>query len=776
MLSASDGAAHDERHRACVAGEVQRGLAGRVAAADDEHVATRLRPRLDRGGAVEHRGADERREARARRGGGRSRPRRARPRAPARARRPPTSSSKPPSTRRMPDHPAGVREARAEHPRLLVGPLGELGARDAPREAEVVADQRARPGLPADRLALEHERVEPLGCRVHRRREARRPGADDGEVDDAGRAATCRGRTRGRARRRRDRRAPGRRRCARAARPSYSTPADGEHRHRVGRGRLEVVAGHPAAGEAALQHVRARLRVVADHREAAVALARRRLPLAQEVGDRAVERLVGGVHGPHHVVVDLHARHELEHGVGGGPVGPRAPLDHEARVARRGSCAAPRRTRSRGRRPVWRRRRAPGPAPGRPRPRARRSPRPRSPGRRRRRCGSPRRSDAAAARAATRAPPRRRRRRGSLAAEPPMHGHPFDSFAARRRVTPAPPRGECTAAPVQRATLGPRAPSWVFTRGCRGEQTAKHEPRRSGDPHSRPAPARVRQLHAARARRRSVGPCAPPIEQLNLAPVMFELGARPHPPRDLYRAYLAQSDIFVGLYGERYGWVAPGEDESRGWRTSTGSRGPRLPKLVYVKEGGEREPRLVELLDRIRSDDRGVVRVLHRRRAARRARSRRPRHPARRAIHRTHRGPATTAPPMDGTVELPSALTALIGRERELETVVDLLSDDDVRLVTLTGPGGIGKSRLSIDAANRVRDRFPGGVAFVDLAPVHRPGARARGDRERPRHHRHRRRHPRREAPHGGPRPAPAAPARQRGAGRRRRTRHPVRC
>ena len=38
------------------------------------------------------------------------------------------------------------------------------------------------------------------------------------------------------------------------------------------------------------------------------------------------------------------------------------------------------------------------------------------------------------------------------------------------------------------------------------------------------------------------------IESLHLAPVMFELGARPHPPRSLYRAYLAQSDIFVGLY------------------------------------------------------------------------------------------------------------------------------------------------------------------------------------------------------------------------------------
>ncbi len=52
------------------------------------------------------------------------------------------------------------------------------------------------------------------------------------------------------------------------------------------------------------------------------------------------------------------------------------------------------------------------------------------------------------------------------------------------------------------------------------------------------------------------------IEQLRLIPVMFELGARAHPPRELYRSYLAQSQIFVGLYWERYGWVAPGESIS----------------------------------------------------------------------------------------------------------------------------------------------------------------------------------------------------------------------
>src|SRR5205807_771021 len=52
------------------------------------------------------------------------------------------------------------------------------------------------------------------------------------------------------------------------------------------------------------------------------------------------------------------------------------------------------------------------------------------------------------------------------------------------------------------------------------------------------------------------------VRHLRLAPVMFELGARAHPPRELYRAYLDQSDVFVGIYWQRYGWVAPGEDVS----------------------------------------------------------------------------------------------------------------------------------------------------------------------------------------------------------------------
>src|SRR6202158_3240879 len=52
------------------------------------------------------------------------------------------------------------------------------------------------------------------------------------------------------------------------------------------------------------------------------------------------------------------------------------------------------------------------------------------------------------------------------------------------------------------------------------------------------------------------------IQRLRLVPVWYESGARPHPPRSMYRAYLEQSQLFVGIYWQRYGWVAPGMDIS----------------------------------------------------------------------------------------------------------------------------------------------------------------------------------------------------------------------
>src|SRR5437016_3633790 len=90
------------------------------------------------------------------------------------------------------------------------------------------------------------------------------------------------------------------------------------------------------------------------------------------------------------------------------------------------------------------------------------------------------------------------------------------------------------------------------------------------------------------------------IARLHLVPVWYESGARPHPPRSMYRAYLAQSQVFVGIYWQRYGWVAPGmeisglEDE---YRLAAGK-----PMLLYLKRPArEQEPRLAAMLDGIRA-------------------------------------------------------------------------------------------------------------------------------------------------------------------------------
>ena len=71
---------------------------------------------------------------------------------------------------------------------------------------------------------------------------------------------------------------------------------------------------------------------------------------------------------------------------------------------------------------------------------------------------------------------------------------------------------------------------------------------------------------------------------------------------------------------------------------------------------------------------------------------------------------------------LPIQRTAFIGRDREVAAVKELLLREDVRLVTLTGPGGIGKTRLGVQIAADVADYFPGGAFFVPLAPVIDPG------------------------------------------------------
>jgi predicted ATPase len=205
------------------------------------------------------------------------------------------------------------------------------------------------------------------------------------------------------------------------------------------------------------------------------------------------------------------------------------------------------------------------------------------------------------------------------------------------------------------------------------------------------------------------------IAGLRLVPVMFELAARPHPPRDVYRAYLAQSQVFVGVYWQDYGWVAPGEKVSGLEDEYLLSGG--MPRLIYVKSPApERDPRLTEMLSRIRdggdvsyqsfSDPAELQSLVQNDLAVLLS--------ERFEMAQADHGTAQEAP------ALPAMLTPLVGREREVEAASELMLSESARLVTLTGPGGVGKSRLALEVAGRLAPSFADGVRFVDLSPVQR--------------------------------------------------------
>jgi predicted ATPase/DNA-binding SARP family transcriptional activator len=78
--------------------------------------------------------------------------------------------------------------------------------------------------------------------------------------------------------------------------------------------------------------------------------------------------------------------------------------------------------------------------------------------------------------------------------------------------------------------------------------------------------------------------------------------------------------------------------------------------------------------------------------------------------------------PAVASTRLPTHPNPLLGRERELDELTQLLLRDDVRLLVLTGAGGSGKTRLALEAANRVARSFANGAAFIELAPLRDPG------------------------------------------------------
>ena len=72
-------------------------------------------------------------------------------------------------------------------------------------------------------------------------------------------------------------------------------------------------------------------------------------------------------------------------------------------------------------------------------------------------------------------------------------------------------------------------------------------------------------------------------------------------------------------------------------------------------------------------------------------------------------------------VDLPDLPGGLVGRELDACDLADRVMRRAVRLITLTGPGGVGKTRLAVEVAHRVASTFAGGAAFVDLAPISNP-------------------------------------------------------
>ena len=174
------------------------------------------------------------------------------------------------------------------------------------------------------------------------------------------------------------------------------------------------------------------------------------------------------------------------------------------------------------------------------------------------------------------------------------------------------------------------------------------------------------------------------IAALRLTPVMFESGARPEPPQDVYRAYLAQSDVFIGLYWESYGRVGPGMEISGLEEEYERSGG--LPRLLYVKEPApDREPRLADLLGRMKQEA-----------SYRKFREREELSQlvgddlATLLSERFVAGHASVAeagaPPSSQRARgLPVQATSLVGRESAIEEVAGLIGLPEVRLVTLRG-------------------------------------------------------------------------------------------
>lgn len=204
------------------------------------------------------------------------------------------------------------------------------------------------------------------------------------------------------------------------------------------------------------------------------------------------------------------------------------------------------------------------------------------------------------------------------------------------------------------------------------------------------------------------------ITKLRLTPVLFELGARPHPPRELYRAYLEQSHIFVGIYWNSYGWIAP-DMEISGLEDEYRLAGEKT-KLIYIKQPAEqRDEKLTALLNQIQHHGTACYRKFSTAAELKELMENDL------ALLLSERFEHVTQQAQQVEVKnncLPVIHSKLFGREKELKELKEVLSKYEVSLLTLTGTGGTGKTRLAIQLAHNVVEQFNDGVYYVPLASV----------------------------------------------------------
>lgn len=174
------------------------------------------------------------------------------------------------------------------------------------------------------------------------------------------------------------------------------------------------------------------------------------------------------------------------------------------------------------------------------------------------------------------------------------------------------------------------------------------------------------------------------------------------------------ADVFVGAYGDRYGPIDPRHGVSR-LEQDYLAAGDR-PRLVYVlPETGQRDQHLTLLLSRIQVDDLASYRHVANADELAKLVADDVTMVLTEAFTETGAPAPRRRSDPPPRARIPAPWHRLVGRERELQEVSDRLSGP-ARLLTLTGPGGIGKSRLAIEVAARLAPDFTDGAWFVDLA------------------------------------------------------------